>query len=369
MRAGHVLFLLTVGAAATASATDVAVCTDRGRFVIELADDEAPKQVENFLRYVDTAFYSGLVFHRALGDLVQGGGFDRELRGRPVQDGVENESGNGLKNVRGAVAAARRDDPNSATSQFFVNLADHPALDGSADPGYTVFGRVTEGIEVLDEIGRLPTGRAGQFAADVPLPLVAIGSIARLDEAELAQLPADGREAALEERIAAAAAAQDFAAALRWVDHYRAICGAPSADIVLTEVNAALETNRRQRAVNVLEELFATTDDSDPAYQDAVALYRTARPAAGECTPPLPPPIPDGNTATTAEMVAGQAAVRSFVSAAQTYLDCVGKIIDDAQQPRDTRNTAVAEHNRMVEIMETVAGDFNSGLRAFRTRE
>ena len=109
-----------------AQATDVAVCTDRGRFVIELADSEAPKHVENFLRYVDMAYYSGTVFHRVVsGFVVQGGGYDRDLRNRPALPPIQNESRNGLRNVRGSVAAARTEDPDSATSQFYVNLKDN----------------------------------------------------------------------------------------------------------------------------------------------------------------------------------------------------------------------------------------------------
>src|SRR5262250_1196638 len=104
-----------------ARATEVAVCTDHGRFVIDLADREAPKQVENFLRYVDMGFYSGTVFHRVIpGIVVQGGGADRKLRPRPTLPPVANESRNGLRNERGAVAAARGEGADTATSQLFV---------------------------------------------------------------------------------------------------------------------------------------------------------------------------------------------------------------------------------------------------------
>ena len=132
---GYLLLVALLGAHA-ANATDVAVCTDRGRFVIELADAEAPKHVENFLRYVDMAYYSGTVFHRVVsGFVVQGGGYDRDLRGRPTLPPVANESHNGLHNVRDSVAAARTQDPDSATAQFYVNLKDNTQLDAGTEAG------------------------------------------------------------------------------------------------------------------------------------------------------------------------------------------------------------------------------------------
>src|SRR5688572_18343980 len=134
--------LLVLGALLSAHAlraTEVAVCTDRGRAVLELEDGAAPLQVANFLRYVDMGYYSGTVFHRVVPEfVVQGGGLDRQLRVRSTLPPVANESRNGLRNERGTVAAARTQDPDSASSQFFVNLADNTALDGGGrEPGYT----------------------------------------------------------------------------------------------------------------------------------------------------------------------------------------------------------------------------------------
>ena len=228
-------FCLVLGgllAAGAVHATEVAVCTDRGRAVIELADDAAPLHVANFLSYVDSGFYAGTVFHRAIsGFVVQGGGVDRQLRPRATREPVENESRDGISNTRGTVAAARLDDPDTATAQFFVNLADNSQLDAGRDLGFTVFGRVKEGLAVFDEVSRLPTEAAGQFRADVPMPLVAIKSVARLDEAASAAFPVEGREAAL--KAAIAAASEDPAEGLRLIGHYRAICGADDPEISL----------------------------------------------------------------------------------------------------------------------------------------
>jgi cyclophilin family peptidyl-prolyl cis-trans isomerase len=176
MRATQLIPLAAAAAAGAANATDVAVCTDRGRFVIELADEQSPKHVANFLSYVDMAYYSGTVFHRVVdGFVVQGGGFDRELRGRPTLPSVENESRNGLSNERGTIAMARTSDPNSASAQFFINLVDNGRLDGAPGRwGYAVFGRLTEGLDVLDKIGSVATGRGGPFPTDAPLTPVVI---------------------------------------------------------------------------------------------------------------------------------------------------------------------------------------------------
>jgi cyclophilin family peptidyl-prolyl cis-trans isomerase len=378
MPAKRFLPLLAAAAAGAANATDVAVCTDRGRFVIELADERAPKHVENFLAYVDMTYYAGTVFHRVVDEfVVQGGGFDRELRGRPTLPAVQNESRNGLSNVRGSVAAARTADPHSATSQFYVNLEDNTALDADDDFGYTVFGRVKEGIAVLDEISALPTAAAGPFPGDVPTPLVAVTSIVRLDEAALAALPAEGRDAALEQQISDAAAAGNHAETLRLVELYRAACGPPDPQIAVIEANAALQTNLRRRAVLLLEEYFATTASSDPTAEEAAALYRAAVPEneasaaqlVADCDPPAVPAIPDAATATMQAMVAGQAAVREFVTAGETYLACLSGVIDDKERAAGHRNAAIAEHNRMVATMESTANAFNEQIRIFKARQ
>jgi cyclophilin family peptidyl-prolyl cis-trans isomerase len=374
--------LLLVAAAlavsGVATATDVAVCTDQGRFVIELADHDAPKHVENFLRYVDMEYYSGTVIHRVVpGAVVQGGGLDRKLRGRPTLAPVPNESGNGLRNERGTVAAARGQDPNSATSQFFINVRDNLDLDDAAGRGYTVFGRVKQGIRVVDAIGHLPTGASAPLKAEVPIPLVVIHSIARLDQSALDALPEQGRDTALKQKIADASAAGDHATALRWIGLYRSTCGPIEPSIALAEARAALAQNDRRRAAFVLEEYFATVERGDATYDDALALYRnavpespqSAAPSVADCTPPVAPEIPDGATASSGEMVAGQARVKEFVASGQAYIACVDRVADDKERETQQRNTAIVEHNRMVGEMERLAGDFNAQIRAFKARQ
>jgi cyclophilin family peptidyl-prolyl cis-trans isomerase len=358
-------------------ATEVAVCTDNGRAVLELADEAAPQHVANFLRYVDMGYYTGTVFHRVQpGLFVQGGGHDRELRSRSTLPPVPNESSNGLHNTRGTVAAARTDDPDSARSQFFVNLADNTQqLDGGRDPGYTVFARVTEGIEVFEEIGRLPTGAAGPFRADVPMPLVAIKSIARLDAAALAALPADAREAALKDTIVAAAAAGNAVDALQAIGHYRALCGADDPEIALTEARMALALEDRRRAMFALEEIMATTGPGEPAHAAALELSRAAATDSAMtaqllavCAPPAVPALPDASSVSEQEMLASQRQVREFVAAAEAYLACLARVIDDEERRAGLRNVAVEEHNRIVAAMEEIAAGFNEQIRIFRAR-
>jgi hypothetical protein len=289
---------------------------------------------------------------------------------------VENESRNGLSNTRGTIAAARTEDPNSANSQFFVNLVDNERLDAGDELGYTVFGRVTEGIQVLERISQLPTGAAGPFESQVPTPLVAIRSATRFDPAALAAIPEDQREAALRERVDTAAAAQDSGATLAAVNLYRAACGDPNPEVALIEAKAALDANERRKAVFVLEDYFATTKEDDPTYAAALELYRnavqeheqSAAQIADDCVPPTPPAITDGGTASRDEMLATQGLVKQFVAAGDAYIACLARIIDNTERTPAERNAATAEHNRMVSAMEQAAADFNAQIRIFKGR-
>ena len=166
----------------------VIVRTSQGDITLELYADKSPKSVANFLRYVHEGFYAGTVFHRVIsGYLVQGGLYTAELQPRRTHSPVPSEADNGLSNLRGTVAVARGADPNSGTSQFFINLVDDRRLDYAGNQngltwGYTVFGKVVKGMDVVDKIAGLPTRAQGPFAADVPNPLVAIESVSVIGE-------------------------------------------------------------------------------------------------------------------------------------------------------------------------------------------
>src|ERR1700720_1675546 len=155
----------------------VKVTTNMGEFVIEVRQDRSPLTAANFLRYVREGFYSGTVIHRVVANFViQGGGHDATTYAlKATHENVFNESGNGLQNKRGTVGMARGDAPHSGNAQFYVNLVDNPDLDPvSTRWGYTVFGRIVQGMDVIDHIGETPTGSIGPFKSDAPLKPVII---------------------------------------------------------------------------------------------------------------------------------------------------------------------------------------------------
>lgn len=158
--------------------------TSRGDFTIELDEAAAPVTVKNFLRYVDEEFFDGTVFHRVIpGFVIQGGGLTADLAQKRTHPAIENEATNGLKNKRGTLSMARTNDVNSATSQFFVNLADNDFLDHKPGSfGYAVFGRVIDGMDVIDGIAQVRTGRR-KGHDDVPVEDVAVISARRVEAA------------------------------------------------------------------------------------------------------------------------------------------------------------------------------------------
>lgn len=156
--------------------------TTLGSFDIELSDGEAPLSAANFLAYVEAGFFDGTVFHRVIpGFMIQGGGMTAGLAQKDTHAPIQNEAKNGLKNQRGTLSMARTNDIHSATSQFFVNLADNAFLDHApGNFGYAVFGRVTAGMETVDQIAKVKTGRS-KGHSDVPVEDVVVISARRID--------------------------------------------------------------------------------------------------------------------------------------------------------------------------------------------
>lgn len=164
----------------------VTLHTNHGAIKLELYPEQAPKTVENFVRYVKEGFYAETLFHRVIkGFMIQGGGFNLEMVQKNTHEAIENEADNGLKNTKGTIAMARTQDPHSATSQFFINVADNEFLNFKNESvggwGYCVFGKVVEGMDVVDEIAQVYTTQAG-FHQDVPKDDVIIEK-ATLDDA------------------------------------------------------------------------------------------------------------------------------------------------------------------------------------------
>src|SRR5665213_162170 len=178
-------FALTVAPAFAASAAPrVRVTTNMGQFVIELSPERAPLTVANFLRYVREGHYTDTLIHRVVGNFViQGGGHAAaDMQLKPNHESVVNESGNGLQNKRGTVGLARGEAPHSGNSQFYVNISDNPDLDPVATRwGYAVFGKVVDGMDVIDRIGAVATGSVGAFKTDAPLKPIIIQKIEEVE--------------------------------------------------------------------------------------------------------------------------------------------------------------------------------------------
>lgn len=159
--------------------------TSMGEILLELNDAKAPISVKNFLAYAESGHYEGTLFHRVIpGFMIQGGGYDKDLQKKAVDDPIENEAANGLVNARGTVAMARTPELHSATAQFFINLDDNAFLNHrSADEdgyGYAVFGSVLQGMDIVDKIAGLETSGRGSFNKDVPVDDVTIESVTQL---------------------------------------------------------------------------------------------------------------------------------------------------------------------------------------------
>ncbi len=185
MRTAVMLCLLILSAVPAVAGTRVLMKTSMGDITLELDEQKAPETVRNFLAYVDAGFYDGTIFHRVIdGFMIQGGGFDSLLRRKPTRPPIRNEATNGLSNRRGTIAMARTSVVDSATSQFFINLVDNSFLDHRGNSprtfGYAVFGRVVEGMDVVDRIGKTPTVRKNGLFQNLPREQVVIESVRRL---------------------------------------------------------------------------------------------------------------------------------------------------------------------------------------------
>ncbi len=182
-RIGFFLVATAIAVCANAQNPQLEVRTSAGSFTIELFQDKAPKTVANFLQYAQDGFYNGTIFHRVIdGFMVQGGGFDRDMRQKPpTRPPLQNEAGTALKNTIGTLAMARTSDPHSATAQFFVNVKDNDFLNfrepSQQGYGYAVFGKVVHGMDVVMRIAKTPTTAVGSMK-DVPRQPIVIESIA-----------------------------------------------------------------------------------------------------------------------------------------------------------------------------------------------
>lgn len=183
------LFLILINLNVNAENIKVEMRTNMGNVVLELYPDKAPKTVGNFLQYIEEGFYKNTIFHRVIPDfMIQGGGFDTAFKQKTTRPPIQNEAANGLKNEVGTIAMARTPDPHSAAAQFFINVASNGFLNYKAPNqngyGYTVFGKVINGMDVVDKIASIPTGSGGSFSSDVPKTNVIIEDMIKLSTTE-----------------------------------------------------------------------------------------------------------------------------------------------------------------------------------------
>lgn len=181
------LALLMQSHIALAGNPSVKIETNKGDIIVELYPDKAPISVANFLSYVESGTYDGTIFHRVIKNFMnQGGGFTEDFKKVEAKDPIQNEADNGLKNVKNTIAMARTNAPHTATNQFFINTKDNAFLDHTQKSmrgwGYAVFGKVTEGENVVGAISRVPTGASGPFAQDVPRTPIIIKKITKVEK-------------------------------------------------------------------------------------------------------------------------------------------------------------------------------------------
>ncbi|MDX1563665.1 MAG: peptidylprolyl isomerase, partial [Gammaproteobacteria bacterium] len=379
---GGGLLWLALVAPVHAQNTDSGVfrlCTDRGIIEIELDLQNAPLHAANFARYVSAGFYNGTVFHRAVDrSLVQGGSYDLRLERREPAAPVANESTNGLSNRRGTIAAARGENPNSANSSFYFNLADNSHLDATDNaPGYTVFGRVLEGIDVLDQIAAMPTGAAGNLASDVPLPLVEVESVTMLARARLFGLLIEADPLAVRAEFTTAQRAGNPQRILAAVDALRRGCQTIDSEVALAEAEAALELGRTDRARYSLEQLLAKADGRDRFAARAEQLYSSLNrdePAAvedliGHCSAPPAPSVPSGRFVDLQTLQSVESAVRRHRQLGDLYLDCIARVVNAGSLTREQRAEAIEQHNAVVLEMTETAVRFNNAVRNFKASQ
>ena len=176
-----ILSATAAGSGALAADPQVDLKTNLGTIRLELYPAKAPKTVENFLQYIKDGHFNGTIFHRVIDNfMIQGGGFDKSYKQKPTRDQIQNEAKNGLKNDLGTIAMARTSAPHSASSQFFINGKNNDFLNAASAQdgwGYTVFGKVVSGMDVVTKISKTPTGSGGPFPTDVPREMVVIESV------------------------------------------------------------------------------------------------------------------------------------------------------------------------------------------------
>jgi cyclophilin family peptidyl-prolyl cis-trans isomerase len=375
-------FFLFLGLAYTQiQASEYLMCTDLGPIELSIYQNESPIHADNFRQYVEEEFFTGLIFHRVVSNfVVQTGGYNRQLGTRLDRPPIPIESANGLANARGTIAAARTNNPNSASSQFFINLSDNVSLNPRRrNLGYTVFGEITSGMELIDLIGSLPTGAIGPLESEVPSPMIAIRSIfpkasidlslTNLNDAELASLFGQLTDE------------KKYKEANDLLNSQLADCGDINSLYLILKAHIYIAINNNEQAMRYLEEYFWFADTQDAYFLEAQTIYNRISLANGDlatapinemlattmasCSVPYPPIMPNGQNSILLDMQFARSAVLGFSQKMEDLADC----IEDAQDERglSTEEVALLEsaYYRTIAINEAMQRRLNYEIQAF----
>jgi cyclophilin family peptidyl-prolyl cis-trans isomerase len=351
-------------------AQEYLICTDLGPVEILIDSANAPIHAENFKSYVEDEFYVGTVFHRVIANfVVQGGGYNRDLNTRLEGDGIQLESDNGLENNRSTIAAARTNDPNSASSQFFFNLIDNNRLNRRGrNLGYTVFGEVIRGMELIDTIATLPTGPHGPFDAEVTSPMIAIRGIYSIQ---------DNTATDLDSEITDALASENFLLASDLIDQKLAECGDIDINLIYLKAEISDLIDEKEISMRYLDEYFWYADSSNENYEDALTLYERNFFEFGDlssaklrflldnidsdCVIPYTPFLPKGTSSELLDMQFARSSVLSFAQNLTVFGDC----IDDQARARGLSD----EERSQLEKTYYYALDLSEGMQRALNRE
>jgi cyclophilin family peptidyl-prolyl cis-trans isomerase len=375
-------FFLFLGLACTqVQASEYLMCTDLGPIEITIYQDESPVHADNFQRYVEEEFFTGLIFHRVVqGFVVQAGRYNRQFGARLDRPPISIESANGLSNVRGTIAAARTNDPNSASSQFFINLSDNGSLNPRRrNPGYTVFGEITSGMELIDLIGSLPTGAVGPLISEVPIPTIAIRSIFPKASINLSSINLNGAElSSLFERLTNE---QKYREANDLLNAHLADCGDINSLYLILKTRLYGAMNNNEQAMRYLEEYFWFANAQDPYFLEAQTIYNRISLTNGDlattpikeilaktkasCSVPYPPVMPNGQNSILLDMQFARSAILGFSQKMEDLVDC----IEDAQGERglSTEEDAFLEsaYYRTIDVNEAMQRRLNFEIKIF----
>jgi len=363
------------------NAEEYLMCTDLGPIELEIYSNESPRHANNFDLYVKEEFFTGLVFHRVVENFViQSGGYNRYLSSRLEHPPIEIETDNGLTNERGTIAAARTNDPDSASSQFFVNLSNNGSLNPRRrNPGYTVFGAVTSGMGLVDLIGSLPTGADGPLRSEVPSPTIAIRSIFPRSEINLDLMILSDDE--LTNNFNALVLNSEFQQAADLLNKHLADCGDINTLYMILKAQLYAMLENQEEAMRYLEEYFWFANINDQHFANAQTLYTELSFTAGDlstrslqnlldntqfsCIIPYSPLMPNGDIADLLDMQFARSAILEFSQQMDTLADCIDETQNERGISEEEELILSRAYYRARDINEAIQRRLNLEIQSF----